>query len=181
MATSTLPTHARMSVEHVDRLTVERVPAPEHFDRVEDYLHAYLAQERVKSAYAAACRQWSDAWALLWQANTKDRVIAVGHQARAVVREFARALLERQGLGTTGSCATDESDCLAAAIELHRSWLAVERCQFLESLFDYWRALDDVVRRHELDARAPERLRWEDGRRLVVLTALLMVEIDRSL
>jgi hypothetical protein len=48
-------------------------------------------------------------------------------------------------------------------------------------LLEPWRALGEKLQRHEQGAQPPdERLRWEDGRRLVLLTALAMVEFDRS-
>ena len=74
------------------------------------------------------------------------------------------------------------ADDLSAVVEANRPRLGDSRCEFLASLFDYWRVLSRVVQPAENDALEPsELMRWEDGRRVVVFTALVMVEVDRSL
>jgi|GEM_PF-1611096 len=162
-----------------NELPVVRVEA---FKRVEDYLDAYLDDERFKVAYPQASEGWSEAWAMLWRADSKAKVIAVGRRARAVMQDFAAALIDWQEPRPADPDANTQGH-LSAVIELYRPQLGNSRCEFLESLFTYWWALNDVVQRHELGGahKASERLRWEDGRRLVILTALVMVEIDRSL
>ncbi len=155
----------------------------EDFEQVEDYLHAYLNDERFKAAYPLASRGWSEAWAMLWRADSKDKVIAVGQMAREVMQEFASALLDWQEPRAANPGSTKTPDRLSAVIEVYRPRFADSRCEFLEALSDYWRALNDVVQGHEHGGahKVRERLRWEDGRRVVILTALVMVEIDRSL
>jgi hypothetical protein len=162
----------------------ELAPAADHlrvedFDRVEDYLQAYLADERFTSAYPPAYERWSEAVTMLYRAGSKDGILAAGRKAREAIREFARILAESRGPCVA---APDEGDGLSSLIETCRPWLADSRCELLRSLLAYWRALADVVHRHEQDAQEAGRpLTWEDGRRIVFLTALVMVEIDRSL
>jgi hypothetical protein len=72
-------------------------------------------------------------------------------------------------------------EAIASVIGTYRGELGDERYALLGGLVEQWRALLEAVQRHELHPQAvDERLRWEDGRRLVLFTALVMVETDRS-
>jgi hypothetical protein len=179
MEATRLPVQAGFLADHANELPVVRIEA---FKRVEDYFDAYLDDERFKVAYPLASEGWSEARAMLWRADSKAKVIVVGRRAREVMQEFASALLDWQEPRTADQD-SNTSDRLSAVIEMYRPHLGDSRCEFLESLCTYWWALNDVVQRHELGVahKLSERLKWEDGRRLVVLTALVMVEIDRSL
>ena len=166
----------------------ELAPSSEHlrvedFDRVEDYLRAYLADQRFRSAYPAAYERWSEAATMLYGAGSKEGILAAGRKAREAIQEFARILADsRGGAVSTPDSAGAEADLLSSLIETYRPQLAESRCELLKSLLAYWRGLEEAVHRHERPAQdAGEPLRWEDGRRIVVFTALVMVEVDRSL
>ncbi len=221
MGSATLLVHARGGPDgawHEPDGTIEPAVRFEDFERVEDYIRAYLDDGRFGSTYPEAYQQWSDAWAMLWYANSRDKVIAVGAKARAAMAEFAHDLIERdeppgesadsapgesadsaQGESADsaempargadsaatldrGQDSTETLGLLAAAIETYRPQLGDGRCMLQEEMLGYWRSLNEAVERHEHAVRgARQRLRWEDGRRLVIFTALLMVEIDRCI
>ncbi len=181
-------------------LLIQRAPAPtraaapsprvEDFERIEDYLRAYLVQERFTSQYPRAAQRWSQVWAMLWRANSTDRVVAVADRAYEVMSEFVAALVDLHELhpvdpGWTGALGDRDAtlERLASVIESCRPALGDGRCALLQTLLDYWQALSDSVQRHREHraGRVLGRLTWEDGRRVVVLTAMVMVEIDRSL
>ncbi len=53
---------------------------------------------------------------------------------------------------------------------------------FLIKLLDYWGAVNGIVQRQEHGAQKEgEPLKWEDARRVVFQTMLVMYEIDRTL
>ena len=53
---------------------------------------------------------------------------------------------------------------------------------FLDALISYWDSIDDLTQRQEHGAQKEGKpLLWEDGRRLVFQTAVVMFEIDRAL
>jgi hypothetical protein len=164
------------------RVTGPRIRV-EDFERIEDYLGAYLGDERFKSRYPHAQERWSQTWATLWQADSREKLIAVAAEAREVMWEFACALGERNAAAEGSPDATEMVERLSELVEMRRPELGDSRCRLLQALFGYWQALNEVVQSHRaLGAqRVRERLTWEDGRRLVVLTALVMVEVDRSL
>jgi hypothetical protein len=178
-------------------------PALEDFERVEDYLRAYLAGERFKSAHHLAYERWSDAASTLYRDGSKDSVLAAGRKAREALQEFARALARSDEPDSSNAGVRSRepdtpnpdpteagserlsqrgTDRLSSLLDSRRPRLGDSRCDLLQSLCRYWRVLDDVVQRHAPGAqRAGQPLRWEDGRRIVVLTALVMVEVDRSI
>jgi hypothetical protein len=152
------------------------------FERIDDYLCAYLNSERFQSAYPLVCRRWEHTSGMLWHADSKDKLLLVGHKARDTMKEFACSVIERRELYPVNLYPTKTLERLSVVIEMHRSQLLDTRAAFLNGLLDYWKVLNDVVQCHEDGAsRDHKRLRWEDGRRLVLLTALVMIEVDRSL
>jgi hypothetical protein len=154
-----------------------------NFDGLEDYLRACLDDERFSSEYPVAHARWSEAAAILYDADVSDGMFAATAKAREALAAFASVLAGgyRPLASSPGSEASTRAR-LAAWIESHRLALGDARCELLEALLQYWRALNDGPRRHAHDAHdVGDELRWEDARRVVVLTALVMVEIDRSL
>src|SRR5271170_5694968 len=153
------------------------------FERLEDYLRAYLEDERFASEYPAAYARWLEASAMLYGGDVSAGIFAAGPKAREALAAFASVLAGgyRPLALSPGSDASTRAR-LAAWIQSHRQALGDARCELLEALLQYWRALNDGPRRHSHDAHdVGDELRWEDARRVVVLTALVMVEIDRSL
>ncbi|MCW3026968.1 MAG: hypothetical protein JWN81_179 [Solirubrobacterales bacterium] len=161
------------------------------FQRIDEYLRAYLEDERFRSAHPLAYGRWLVAWEMLWCADTRARVIAVAHRTPAAMQAFASSLLERctplamdphwPDLLADGSRRPDPLDGLTSVADAYREQLGEDRSELLGGLLEHWRALLLGVRRHDDRSQPPaERLHWEDGRRLVLFTALVMVEFDRS-
>jgi hypothetical protein len=169
-----------------------RVQAPrvESFPRIEDYLLAYLDGEPFGSAHPLARGRWLAAWQSLWQADSKDRVIAVAGRARVALQAYSASMLEvhlqlamnaRSPRFAEVARRARPLEGLSSIIELYRPQLGEDRCELLRGLLEQWWTLLELIERHEERRQeAGERLRWEDGRRLVLFTALVIVEIDRS-
>jgi hypothetical protein len=158
---------------------VEPRPRVEDFTAVEEYLRAYLQAEGFKAVYPRAYERWSEASTMLWRADSRESLLRVGNGAHGAIREFAGVLSGAPLAAGADSTATQAR--LSATIGTRSSELADSRREFLDGLFDYWRTLFTLVQRHEGAPAVGECLRWEDARRVVVLTALVMVEVDRSL
>jgi len=154
----------------------------EEYALVEDYLGAYLDDEAFASRYPLAHERWSQTWETLWQANSRAAVLAVAQLARETMWEFACTLVRLHASHAPAPMPSETALRLWAVVEMYRPELGDDRCGLLETLFDYWQALCSSVERHEQGApRVAERLHWEDGRRAALLTALVMVEVDRSI
>jgi hypothetical protein len=164
---------------------------PADHEQIEDYLRAYLEDRRFSSAHPLACGRWIVAWELLWCADSRAKVIAVGQRAGEAMQAFSVSMQERcmplamdshwPDVLAEGSQRLEPLERLVSITETYGEQLGAGRRQLLRQLLEPWRALGEKLQRHEQGAQPPdERLRWEDGRRLVLLTALAMVEFDRS-
>jgi hypothetical protein len=161
------------------------------YAQIEDYLRAYLEHERFRSVHPLACGRWIVAWEMLWCADTHAKVLAVGHRAHDAMQAFSCSMLERcmplamdshwPSLLADGSQRPEPLDSLASITEAYGEQLGADRSEFLRGLLAPWPALSDKLERHERGSPpSDERLRWEDGRRLALFTALVLVEFDRS-
>jgi hypothetical protein len=184
MEASTLPLQA--TAAHAPAGTLD-APAGEpirveQFAGVEDYLRAYLGDARFRAVHSSASERWSDASSALYDAACREDVLAAVERAREALREFSGALAADAPPSFATAATVGQPDALVAVLRMHRPRVGDMRGEFLESLLEYWRVLNDVVQRHENGAQdVAEPVRWEDARRVIVLTALVMVEVDRSL
>jgi hypothetical protein len=166
-------------------------PALEDFERIEDYLRSYLEDERFRTTHPLACGRWIVAWEMLWCADSRAKVIAVGQRACEAMQAFGSSLLEACAplpmdprwpeLLTERGTRAAPLDAVGGVLGAYGEQLGSERSELLAGLLEHWHTLAEHVSRHEQDLQAAAgRLRWEDGRRLVLFTALVMVEVDRS-
>jgi hypothetical protein len=164
---------------------------PADHEQIEDYLRAYLEDQRFSSAHPLARGRWIVAWELLWCADSRAKVITVGRRAVEAMQAFSVSMQERcmplamdshwPDMLADGSQRRVPLDALASITEAYGEQLGARRSALLRELLEPWRALGEKLQRHEQGSQPRgERLRWEDGRRLVLLTALAMVEFDRS-
>jgi hypothetical protein len=154
----------------------------EDFDGLEAYLTACVGHERFRSVHLGAYERWSQASAILYSDSTRESLLAAGQKAHEALQEFALAVSEPPHSPVPDSDSTEATiGRLRDFTEAYRSQLGDARCDLLQVLLDHWRALTAHLQAHAQDAEMlDEPLRWEDARRVVILTALVMVEIDRS-
>ncbi len=80
---------------------------------------------------------------------------------------------------------TDKSKTLArrrTVLELKPAQLGATKKDFLEELLAYWGTVNDLIQRHEHGThREGKQLVWEDARRVVFQTMVVIVEINRTL
>ena len=70
---------------------------------------------------------------------------------------------------------------IQAVVDQRRSQLGTTAA-LLDALVSYWRVVSGLVQRQEHGAQKEGRpLVWEDGRRVVFQTAIIMFEVDRML
>lgn len=155
------------------RKPVERIGAI-----IRDHLDAQTFAQRYPEAYA----RWRSAEELLWSADTEEQYTTIGHLCREAVQSFATALVERfEPPGAT----TDVKRTVArlrAVLDVKAAQLPSTVSPFLEALLAYWGTVNDLIQRQEHGAQKEgEPLVWEDGRRVVFQTAVVMFEIDKAL
>jgi hypothetical protein len=149
--------------------------------RVEAGVRAFLDGDRLRGGYPDAFETWQDAEALLWKSGSERELTTIGHLCREALQRFADALArEHTPLNEYGDT--------ARTIRRIRAVLGATDTRpdkttkaFLETLLEYWGTVNDLVQRQEHGGqREGDPLTWEDGRRVVFHTLLVMYEIDRA-
>ena len=152
-------------------------------ERVEESISRYLDEPAFKEKYPLAYQRWQEAANLLWGDSSADELTTIGHKTREAVQEFATALVQRAGLdGTVDGDPAHTVARLRAVIDASRENLGDARRHLLDALLTYWGEVHDLLQRQEHGGQKEgEPLAWEDGRRAVFQTAVVMYEIDRTI
>jgi hypothetical protein len=165
----------------------------EAYDRAHrDAAAPVAAQERMVTehisshAFAARYRDASDRWrgaeALLWDDDSVKNLTDIGHRCREALQLFATRLIELHGVTGVESDPAKTVNRLRACIAARKPNLSTTVVGLLDALVGYWGSVSDLVQRQEHGAgKEGEELSWEDGRRVVLYTALVMHECDRAL
>jgi hypothetical protein len=150
--------------------------------QVEETLMRYLDSDAFQRSYPEAYRKWAEAGELLWKSDSQQQLTTIGHLCREAMQEFATALVERH---QPPDVDTDKAHTVArtkAILNQHASKLGTTAAPFFDALLGYWGTVSDLVQRQEHGAQKEGRpLVWEDGRRVVFQTAVVMFEVDRAL
>ena len=146
------------------------------------YLRNYLDAETFRQEYPLAHQKWAQAEAILWSSDSEQQLTTIGHLCREALQEFAMALVnEFKPTGVDEGRAHTVSH-IRAVLDLKRGQLGTTQKPFLDALLAYWGSVSDLVQRQEHGAQRDGRpLVWEDGRRVVFQTAIVMFEISNSL
>jgi hypothetical protein len=156
--------------------------AGEPVQEVEDDVRNYLDSEPFRTRYDAAYRSFGEAERLLWGTDSHDQLTAVGHHAREALQAFATALVEHHQPPDVNPNPTYTLDRLSAVVQMHRPTLGDRRSDFLDALFGYWREVVNLAQRQEHGGQKEgEPLVWDDARRVVLHTAVVMIEVARTL
>jgi hypothetical protein len=150
--------------------------------QIEAELKRYLDSDAFQRSYPQAHRKWAEAAERLWASDSQQQLTTIGHLCREAMQEFATALVSRyQPLGVDANKAHDVAR-IRAVLDQQASKVGTTLAPFLGALLAYWGAVSDLVQRQEHGAQKEGTpLVWEDGRRAVFQTAIVMFEIDRAL
>lgn len=147
---------------------------------VEEDIHRYLDSDAFMGAFPDAYSRWLKAEQDLWRAEDEGALTEIGHICREAMQSFSLRLVERAGISGTS---TDP----ARTVERVRAVLgkadvgSTQRAMF-DALLVYWGTVSDIVQRQEHGAgKEGEPLVWEDARRVVFQTAIVMFELSRAL
>jgi hypothetical protein len=119
---------------------------------------------------------------LLWECDSREQLTAIGHFCREALQEFATALADEHQPADVDKDIQHTVARIKAVLGLRRGDLGKTEKQFLDALITYWGTVSDLSQRQEHGAQKEgELLIWEDSRRVVFQTAIVMFEVDRSL
>jgi hypothetical protein len=163
---------ARSHYASVKRRTGEPVA------RQEESLRSLIESDELRAVAPVAYEKWSEAERLLWSANSDNEFSTIGHKLREALQEFATALIEVHQPPDVNPDAAKTLDRLSAVFKQHHPGLGERRRRLFDALFKYCRVAIELVQRQEHGGqREGEPLEWEDGRRAVFHTAVVMTEV----
>jgi hypothetical protein len=150
--------------------------------QVEEHLMRYLDSDAFRRSYPEAHRKWVEAAERLWASDSQQQLTTIGHLCREAMQAFATGLVEHhQPPGVNTDRAHDVAR-IRSVLQQHAAKLGTTAAPFLDALLAYWGTVSDLVQRQEHGAQKEGRpLVWEDGRRVVFQTAIVMFEVDRAL
>ncbi len=169
--------------EAFDYYSELRSESDDQAGQVEEEILHYLTGADFQSRYPQAFARWREAAELLWKADGSDELSTIGHKCREAVQDFVTELLQRQGVAPKNPDPARTRDRLSEVVDTRRVDLGDRKAELLDALFNYWKAACDLIQRQEHAGQRQdgEPLTWEDGRRVVFQTAVVMFEIDRTL
>lgn len=153
------------SVEHVEK-------------EVRSYIDSHDFQKRYKKAY----EKWSEAESLLWETETPKQLTKIGHLCREAIQEFMDVLFTQANPPGEPKGKDKTEQRLSAIIEVKSQKLGKTERRLLRALYKYWQEVNDLIQKQVHGAlKEEEELVWDDARRVVFQTMMLMFEVSHSL
>jgi hypothetical protein len=150
--------------------------------RIEAEIKIYLDTDDFRRRYPESYAKWADAESKLWGSDSADQFTTIGHLCREAMQEFAKALIEIYKPEEVDPFIAHTKNRIRCVINARSKCLGDTEKTFLHALVSYWDSIDDLTQRQEHGTqKVGKPLLWEDGRRLVFQTAIVMFEIDRAL
>jgi hypothetical protein len=150
--------------------------------RIETTIRDYLVADHFQQKYSKAYQKWAEAEAMLWASDSEHQFTTIGHLCREAVQEFATTLVEQYQPPDIDQDKAHTTNRTKAVLQLRANQLGKTTEEFLEALLDYWRKVTALIQRQEHGSQKEGNpLVWEDGRRVVFQTAVVMFEIDRAI
>jgi hypothetical protein len=145
---------------------------------VEDQILHYLDSDLFRVSFHDAYERWREAAEALWAADDEAQFTQIGHLCREAMQAFASSV-------TSATHVIGVPDDPTKTVARIRAALGTERvgspAAFLDALLAYWGVTNDLVQRQEHGAQKEgESLGWEDARRVVFQTAIVMFEVARA-
>lgn len=149
---------------------------------IETEIKTYLEAESFQTHYPIAYQKWTEAEKLLWSSDTQKQLTVIGHLCREAMQEFSDSLIWQYQPAETNSDKAKTVDRIRRVLDLRKESLGSTEKDFLDALLPYWRTVSNLVQRQEHGGQKEgQPLIWEDGRRVVFQTAIVMYEIARAL
>ena len=154
----------------------------EPIERLEGEVRHYLEQHSFQKKYPNAYDKWMDAENDLWKSDSKEQLTTIGHKCRETIQLFAAALVEEFKPPDLDTDVTHTVSRIRSVLQHQSGNFGKATNSFLDALVAYWGTLSDLIQRQEHGAlKEGEALKWEDARRVVFHTALVMYEVDRTI
>lgn len=151
------------------------------FEVVESEPQRFLNSDSFQRRHPASFALWSDAQKLLWGAESEENLTTIGLRCREALREYAEELVKTFPIS---ECPPKDSHTLRLrqVVASRRSVLGGKPTNFLDALVQLWSTVGDLAERqtHGVTKEGNE-LMWDDARRVVFQTAIVMYEVEQAL
>jgi hypothetical protein len=150
--------------------------------QMEEAPQRHLDGEPFQRCYPDAYAKWSYARQMLYGEDSHQQLTLIGHVCTEAMQAFANALVERHRPPTADPNPGQYRQRLDAVIDLFKPKVGKKRAELLHAVVNYWFAASAIAERQEHGAdKDGDPVTWEDARRVVFHTAIVMFEIDRTL
>lgn len=151
-------------------------------EKIEKLILRYLSHGEFQREYSLAYAKWAEAEALLWSADSDKQLTTIGHLCREAMQEFATALIDKYQPTSFDSEKAHTESRKRSVLNMKTELLGDRVKTFLDTLASYWRTVAGLTQRQEHGAQKEGRpLVFEDGRRVVFQTAIVMYEVASAL
>jgi hypothetical protein len=165
----------QVELTYLGREQARAIPTPVEHTMTEN--RRLLASDGFAEMCPEVFKLWADAEKLLFREDAALQLTTIGHRTREAAQAFATAMIERYGADNPPDEVQLVKLRLGAVIASNRAALGATHRLFLEALGDLWERTVDLIDRQEHGAhKEGEPLTWNDARRIVTLTMVLMVE-----
>jgi hypothetical protein len=151
-------------------------------ERISSNLRNYLNAQGFLDEHRTSYSKWVEAEEILWGGDSSQRLTTIGHLCREAMQAFASEIVGKYKPEQVDPDITHVVGRIRAVLDDRKSALGDTECAFLDALLIYWGTVSDLAQRQEHDSkREGETLLWEDARRLVFQSVVVMYEIHRAL
>jgi hypothetical protein len=151
-------------------------------ERIEERVTSYLDSADFEKRHPEVYVKWQQAEGLLWDSDSQQQHTAIGHHCREAMQYFATSLVKQFQPPDVEQDPALTIKRLADVLQHASDQMSDSVTEILKALLNYWAKLNDLAQRQEHGAQKEgAALIWEDSRRLVFQTAIVMFEIDRTL
>lgn len=156
--------------------------AGQSVEHMEAEIKSYLDAEDFQRRHPLAYQKWTGAAGRLWSSDSEAEWTTIGHLCREAMQEFADDLVRQFRPEDVTDDKAKTVARLRAVLNVRKSRMGDSEAAFLDALLPYWGTVNDLIQRQEHDSQKEGvPLVWEDARRVVFQTAVVMFEIDRAL
>src|SRR5205823_1327188 len=141
-------------------------------------IRRHIDSHEMSRNHGMSVEKWRQAEALLWGAESTAQLTTIGHLCREAIQEFALELAHKSGVGVDQKAKTVAN--IRAVLDARRQFISKSHSAFLDALLAYWGTVSDLIQRQEHGSDNKESpINWEDARRVVFQTLVLMYELSR--
>ncbi len=151
-------------------------------ERIEESIKKYFDTTSFASQYPNAYNKWLESEKLLWSSESTSQFTLIGHICREAIQEFIQHLIEKFKVVNADPDKSKTVSRLRAILNYRKDKMGETVQEFNNAILAYWGTLNDLIQRQEHGAQKEnEYLTWEDSRRVVFQSMIVMYELDRSI